>query len=385
MNYVFVAIIILSLEQQESIVICVSPLLSLMMDQKEKFIPLGISTEFVGEDAHTDAINKVLSGTVQLVYISPESLICNPMYRSMLLSNKYKEKLVGLVVDEAHCVKTWLVFHECCYNCMIILHRGDDFRIAYAHLGDLRSLIPSTVNVMCLTATATIDTYQAVCQRLSLINPVLIGCPANRDNIYYEVKSLPDVGEFCATIANDISHQGVEYPKTIIFFRQYTDCALMYHVLQDKLGKHITFPPGYPVLQEFRVIDMYTRASTAQMKEKVLKSFCDTKGKLRIVLATTAFGMGVDCSDVRVIFHWGPPTSLEQYSQESGRAGRDNLPSKAILLFGKPGHYIDKEMKAYAENKTSCRRQMMFKNFLFYEPFSSTQNDHCCDICIGYC
>jgi bloom syndrome protein len=232
---------------------------------------------------------------------------------------------------------------------------------------------------MCLTATATVDTYQVICQRLSLDNPVLIGSPANRDNIYYEVKFLPDVEEFCATLAGDIYRQGLEYPKTIIFFRQYTDCALMYHVLQGKLGKYITFPPGYPVLQEFRVIDMYTRASTVEMKEKVLKSFCDTKGKLRVVLATTAFGMGVDCSDVRMIFHWGPPSTLEEYSQETGRAGRDNKPSKAVLLYGKGGRHIDKDMKTYAENKTSCRRHMMFKNFLFYE--HNQENDHCCDIC----
>jgi bloom syndrome protein len=79
-----------------------------MMDQKAKFAPKGIETEFVGEQ-QTDlmSIRKVLDGQMQLVYISPENIICNPMYRNMLLSSVYKEKLVGLVVDEAHCVKTW--------------------------------------------------------------------------------------------------------------------------------------------------------------------------------------------------------------------------------------------------------------------------------------
>uniref|UniRef100_A0A1X7UN26 DNA 3'-5' helicase n=1 Tax=Amphimedon queenslandica TaxID=400682 RepID=A0A1X7UN26_AMPQE len=129
-----------TVDMQGSIVICVSPLVSLMMDQKAKFTPGGIKAEFVGEQ-QTDsiAIKPVLSGAIELVYISPESLLANTMFRNMLLSLNYKKKLVVFVVDEAHCVK-------CC---------------------NIRSLLPSHVNVMALTATATNDTYKAVCQRLS--------------------------------------------------------------------------------------------------------------------------------------------------------------------------------------------------------------------------
>ena len=91
-----------------SIVVCASPLTSLMIDQKDKFIPRGISAEFVGE-AQTDhsAISRVLKGNCQLVFITPESIICNPLYRNMLLSPVYKDRLVAFVVDEAHCVKSW--------------------------------------------------------------------------------------------------------------------------------------------------------------------------------------------------------------------------------------------------------------------------------------
>ena len=95
------------LEQKGSVVICVSPLVSLMMDQKSKFVPMGITTEFVGEDQlDSKTIEMVLRGDIQLVYISPESLICNQLYRSMLLSPAYKERLVALLVDEAYCIKT---------------------------------------------------------------------------------------------------------------------------------------------------------------------------------------------------------------------------------------------------------------------------------------
>lgn len=96
-------IIMLAIEQEGSIVVCLSPLTSLMMDQKAKFLPKGIVTEFVGEEQSDDsAIEKVLCGAVQLLYISPESLVCNPIFLNMILSPVYKEKMIALVMDEAH-------------------------------------------------------------------------------------------------------------------------------------------------------------------------------------------------------------------------------------------------------------------------------------------
>ena len=96
------------LEQEGSIVICVSPLVSLMMDQKARFTPKGIVAEFVGEEqTDENCIRSVITGSAQLVYISPESLICNHIFRNMIMSPIYKEKLVAFVIDEAHCVKSW--------------------------------------------------------------------------------------------------------------------------------------------------------------------------------------------------------------------------------------------------------------------------------------
>ena len=101
-------------------------LTSLMMDQHSKFFSLGLSTEFVGEiQTDKSVIRKVLNGEVQLVYITPENVIDNPMYRNMLVSEKYKENLVALVIDEAHCIKLW----------------GDQFRKAFSMIGNLRSLV----------------------------------------------------------------------------------------------------------------------------------------------------------------------------------------------------------------------------------------------------
>lgn len=92
---------------------CVSPLTALMMDQREKFAPRGLETEFVGEaQDDEEVVKKVREGKIQLVYISPENLLLNPVYRGMLNSDHYKQNLVGFVIDEAHCVKTWWVHIE---------------------------------------------------------------------------------------------------------------------------------------------------------------------------------------------------------------------------------------------------------------------------------
>jgi len=98
-------------ERQGSLAVVVSPLTSLMMDQRHRFSPAGLSVEFVGEAQKDDkACTRVINGVVQLVYISPESLLNNKRYRQMLLSRPYQEKMIAFVVDEAHCVKTWWVF-----------------------------------------------------------------------------------------------------------------------------------------------------------------------------------------------------------------------------------------------------------------------------------
>ncbi len=110
-----------------SIAVVISPLTSIMMDQTAKFSPRGLSTDFVGEEqVDREATTWVPSGLTQLLFISPESIIENPCFCNMLLTAPYKERLVALVIDEAHCVKNW----------------GDKFQIAFARIGELRTLVP---------------------------------------------------------------------------------------------------------------------------------------------------------------------------------------------------------------------------------------------------
>ena len=104
---------------------------------------------------------------------------------------------------------------------------------------------------------------------LSLVNPVLVGCPPNRVNIIYLVKSLPNMDKFFDDVSGKLKVLGLQYQKTVIFCIRYYDCGTLYHMLRQKLGDYFTYPPGYPDFHQFRVIDMYTRAATVEMRENV--------------------------------------------------------------------------------------------------------------------
>ncbi len=176
-----------------SIVVCISPLTSIMVYQHAKFLPRGLRTDFVGEvQTDEDAEKRVLKGESQLVYISPENLINNPRYRNMLLRQVYKENLVALVIDEAHCVQTW----------------GESFGIASAVIGNLRSIIPSEVNIMALTATVTQKTFKTILERLALRNPKIISVSPQRDNIFFKVSPPVNLNELTAFIKEELEESG---------------------------------------------------------------------------------------------------------------------------------------------------------------------------------
>ena len=128
------------------------------------------------------------------------------------------------------------------------------------------------------------------------------------------------------------------------------------------------------------MVEMFTRASTKEMKEKVLKSLIHVHSKLRLVVATTAFSMSIDFPNICNVIHFGVPGTIEQYIQEAGQAGQDGEPSTALLLYGSPGRHVQQNMKRYGENNRKCRRQLLYKDFLFYNNTDQTHSN-CCDIC----
>ena len=141
------------------------------------------------------------------------------------------------------------------------------------------------------------------------------------------------------------------------------DCSNLYQFFENKLGRDFTEPPGAPSLSRFRLVEMYTSCTDADVKDKIITSF--TKPSvLRVICATVAFGMG---PNVRVV---GPPEDIESYIQETGCAGRDGLPSQAILLLKKTA-FLDDNMKAYCKSTTDCRRHLLFSKMEGYDPVLS--------------
>lgn len=170
----------------------------------------------------------------------------------------------------------------------------------------------------------------------------------------------------CDTLTTNLSSLCTAFPKTLIFCHTIAECALLYQTLRDQMGTEFTEPQGSPDYHQFRLVDMYTRTSSNGMKKKVLTSFIILGGKLRIIIATSAFSMEIDCPDIQNIIHYGPPSSVEQYVQETGRAGRNGNSSTALLLFRKPNKHLQQTMLKYCTNTTECRHEALFKHFLFY-------------------
>ena len=155
------------------------------------------------------------------------------------------------------------------------------------------------------------------------------------------------------------------------------------------MKEEMTEPIGSRDLAIFRIVDMFTACTIPSVKDAILESFCKSDGILRVVIATVAFGMGLDCPNVRRVVHWGPSSDIEQYVQETGRAGRDGLPSMASLYVTDLRSHPTKEcMKEYYKNKDKCRRKMILYHF---EQSESQAHDNspslcsCCDVCAIVC
>lgn len=274
--------------------IVVSPLISLMQDQVGALKALGIRAEYYNSALDPMAAEQVLGqlhqGALDLLYVSPERLLM-PGFIQQLQSLP----IALFAIDEAHCVSQW----------------GHDFRPEYSQLGELRTLFPQ-VPFLALTATADQATRDDIVMRLQLQHPhIEIGC-FDRPNIRYTVqpKKQPflQLQRFLDT--RDAQECGIVY---CLSRKRVEEVAQQ---LQDKGFDAKAYHAGLPSEQRAQVHQAFLR------------------DQVRIVVATVAFGMGIDKPNVRFVVHYDLPKNIEGYYQETGRAGRDGLSAEALLLFG---------------------------------------------------
>jgi len=176
-----------------------------------------------------------------------------------------------------------------------------------------------------------------------------------------------------------------ELERERVFCKQYDECSRMYWLFKYFLKEEFTDPPQAPNLAKYRLVDMYTKCTEGSVKDRsrCVRSFCSPSGVMRIVIATVAFGMGLDCPDVCQIILWGAPSDPESFIQQTGRGGKDGLLTLALLFHAKSDHrWASKEMIDFCEKGDTCRRKQIFSSF---DNFSNLQFPctlcRCCDVC----
>ena len=253
-------------------------------------------------------------------------------------------------------------------------------------IGEVRSLVPTCINLMAMTATATRSLRTSVASILGMHDPFIIAVSSCKANIMYAVERYESLDQAMAPFVARLRDERTKMPRTFIYCRSYSDCADLYLYFRQHLGLLFTQPPGAPDISKFRMVDMFTSITDTDVKESILASVQIVDSHLRIVISTVAFGMGVDCPDVRQVVHFGLPTDTESYIQETGRGGRDGSASLALLLYkSNKGRKIDKQFKEYLDNHTECRRDTLFKDIDNYKHIDLGYRCLCCDICAKSC
>ncbi|MGJ8679144.1 DNA helicase RecQ [Paraglaciecola sp.] len=335
--------------------IVVSPLISLMKDQVDALQANGVSAAYINSNLSPEEIYNIFKGMqddkYKLIYVAPERLM-----QLDFIARLQSLQISLIAVDEAHCVSHW----------------GHDFRKDYRLLGQLKEKFPQ-VPIMGLTATADLATRADIVHQLQLSHPFIFKGSFDRPNIRYNQVTKYKATDQAISFVKQQDGSGIIYCNSR---RKVDDLAIA-------LAKQGVNCAGYHAGLE------------GEIRDKIQRDFI--QDKIDVIVATVAFGMGIDKSNVRFVVHFDLPRSIESYYQEIGRAGRDGMPAEALLLFDEKdaarirqwistGENPERNavelqkfaaMEAFGEAQT-CRRQILLNYFAEYSA------GHCgnCDICL---
>ncbi|MDG2944641.1 DNA helicase RecQ [Exercitatus varius] len=334
----------------------ISPLISLMKDQVDQLLANGIAADYLNSsqtfEQQQQVQNKAIAGQLKLLYLSPEKVMTNSFFSFISLC-----RVSFIAIDEAHCISQW----------------GHDFRPEYTQLGGLKASFPDAP-IMALTATADSTTRQDILQNLRLNRPHLYVGSFDRPNIRYTlVEKFKPMEQLCNFVAAQKGKSGIVYCNSRNKAEKVSDAL-------KKRGISAAF---------------YHAGMEVSERERVQRDF--QRDNIQVVVATIAFGMGINKSNVRFVAHFDLSRSIEAYYQETGRAGRDDLPAEAVLFY-EPADYgwlhkilMEKPESAqrdvklhkleaigeFAESQT-CRRLVLLNYF------GENRQKPCgnCDICL---
>ena len=292
------------------VAIVISPLISLMRDQVDALNDVGLPAAFINTTQTPDEQDLVfaqaLSGQIKLLYVAPERLETE-RFRNFAV----RVPISLVAVDEAHCVSQW----------------GQDFRSSYLGIGEFIAGLPTRPTVAAFTATATERVRRDIVSILGLHTPSITVTGFDRLNLYFDVISMPrkDKASWVASyIASHPDESGIVYCAT----RKETEA------LAESLNSAVAelrAAGGADVSDIGTIAVAYHGGMSADAREKAQRDF--VTDRVPVVVATNAFGMGIDKSNVRFVIHHNMPESIEAYYQEAGRAGRDGEPSRCTLLW----------------------------------------------------